>query len=499
MDLLSSILDQMEDALIVSDKHGEILHFNKAALFLSESILGRPIILGQNLLDLAQPSKRELVRNILIEIGKTKSPHRSFSESKSLSGTTNYLEFRYTPVFDEEGEMKYVHTFVRDFTEQKAYENKLATLAQNTSQLVEKANAVVIGLDTRGYITDWNEHCSAITGFEKRDVFAQKFADVLLMEVEKGRFEDLLSNVLSHQEISNYEIPVRTRTRRQATLLLNTSVRYSPSRQIIGVILIGQDVTELTEYRKSLEKKVEERTRELKAILQKEKEVVEMKSRFVSIASHEFRTPLSSIQHSANFIRKNTARISPEKLNEKLESIEKQIQHMTHLLDDVLTYNKTETGKIQLVTAALVLGDFITRIVDDVGHSTKQTHRIKVTMDSVPAVVKTDEKLLRSILINLLTNAIKFSPGTKQVNFEIKRVADNLAFTVTDSGIGIPEDELEKIFEPFLRGKGVSTIQGTGLGLSIVKKAVELLKGTIEVTSQPNEGTRFTVTVPEYM
>jgi signal transduction histidine kinase len=169
---------------------------------------------------------------------------------------------------------------------------------------------------------------------------------------------------------------------------------------------------------------------------------------------------------------------------------------MTSLLDDVLTYGKSEAGKINLITSAINFQEFIMRITEDVGHSTKNTHKILTELTNTPLELKTDEKLLRSLLSNLLTNAIKFSPGKEHVNLTIQGFEDRIQVQVRDEGLGIPIDEMERIFEPFLRGRGASSIPGTGLGLSITKKAVELLGGTIQLESRQSEGTTFTVVLP---
>jgi len=372
----------------------------------------------------------------------------------------------------------------------------LVTQSANASNLIEKANAIIIGVDTRGYITDWNEHCFIVTGFEKEEVYGQKLVETLLASEDGPAFDVLMARLLNHELVKNYEIPVRTKSGRTVIFMLSSTPRTSATGETIGIVFVGQDVTELTDYRKSLEIKVEERTRELQRALKKEKEVVEMKSRFVSIASHEFRTPLSSIQFSADFIKKNNQKLSKEELSKRLENIEKQAHHMTSLLDDVLTYGKSEAGKIQLITSTIAVRDFINKIIEEVGHSSKNTHQIKVDFLRIPDQLTTDEKLLRNVLINLLTNAIKFSPGREAVHLAISGNNGQLLFSIHDDGIGIPEEEVDTIFEPFVRGKGVASIQGTGLGLSIVKRAVELLKGTIQATSQVGSGTTFIVTLP---
>jgi signal transduction histidine kinase len=168
---------------------------------------------------------------------------------------------------------------------------------------------------------------------------------------------------------------------------------------------------------------------------------------------------------------------------------------MMFLLDDVLTYGKSEAGKIQLITSHIDLKEFLEKIIEDVGHTTKNTHTIRLSLKSSTKTIETDEILLRNVLINLLTNAIKYSPGKEFVDLTVDKSTYTLNFIIQDSGIGIPVNEQDRIFEAFVRGRSVENIQGTGLGLSIVKKAVELLGGTIELESEVEQGTMVTVAI----
>ena len=496
MDFLNSILNGIDEGIIVLDTEGRVLFFNEVAIIKSKVIsLTKPLQVGERLQDIVSLDRKENVHEIINEIKLKKQSIRIFSEYINKIGTTIYLDTTYVPFVNESGDLSSIQLFVRDVTSQKVFEKKLTTQAANVSNLIEKANAIIIGVDTRGYITDWNEHCFKITGFNKNEVYAQKLTVILLKEVERPIFELLMLRILNQELVNNYEIPVLSKAGENIILLLSATPRTTAAGEIIGVTFVGQDVTELTGYRKSLEKKVEERTRELKRSLKKQKEVVEMKSRFISIASHEFRTPLSSIQYAANFIKQHQT-ISPEDLTKRLVGIEKQVGHMTSLLDDVLTYGKSEAGKIQLMITKIALLDFVNKIIEDVGHSTKSTHSIQTNFDHLPGEIATDEKLLRTILINLLTNAVKFSPGREHVYLTLSGVTDQIIITVRDEGMGIPANEMDKIFEPFLRGKAATSINGTGLGLSIVKKGVELLSGTLRVESQVDIGTTFTIVIP---
>lgn len=487
MDFLDSILNNIDEALIITDGEGKILLFNEIASIHSKKLmLAKPIREGEYLADVASPKRKKIVQGIFRKIRRQKHGEKSFAEYASQLGSTVYLEVDYVPMLNELNELTHVTVIIRDITAQKVFEKKLTTQAKNIGNLIEKANAIIIGVDTVGYVTDWNEHCCKVTGFEKEEVYAKKLVEILVP----------VEGDLDMKSVSNNEITVRKKNGKRITLLLSGTPHTTATGEVIGFTFVGQDITELTGYRKALERKVEERTQELMHALKKEQEVVELKSRFVSIASHEFRTPLSTIQYSTSFIRRQVE-INRVDLDNKLETIERQVTHMTHLLDDVLTYGKSEAGKINLMLAMISPADFFFKIIEEVGHSTNYTHTIIPDYYSLPESIVTDEKLLRNITINLLTNAIKFSPDRNHVELIARKFSGDLIIIVRDEGMGIPVEEKDKIFEPFLRGKGVSEIAGSGLGLSIVKKGVELLNGKIQMDSQVGSGTTFTVTIPE--
>jgi len=172
------------------------------------------------------------------------------------------------------------------------------------------------------------------------------------------------------------------------------------------------------------------------------------------------------------------------------------VNHMTHLLDDVLMIGKIEGGKIPVRLAYVNILDFFERIRGEVEQSTGKTHSIRLINNLQVPVVSSDEKLLRNIVINSLTNAVKFSPNAKYVDLTLHSDVDKFSFIVRDYGIGIPASDMKQLFEPFHRGSNVNSIQGTGLGLSIIKKAVDLLHGFIDVESEVGKGTELSITLP---
>ncbi len=236
-----------------------------------------------------------------------------------------------------------------------------------------------------------------------------------------------------------------------------------------------------------------------KESLAKEKELNELKSKFVSMTSHEFRTPLSAINFAAGSIKKYWAKMEPIMLEEKLGKIENQVLHMTNLLDDILIIGQADAGKTGSMLLSINLGSFIEEIINEVYHSFEESNEIElIDREGLKGTdIFIDEKSGRNIFINLLSNAVKFSQGDSKVTVELSSEKDYIIISITDFGIGISKSEIQNIFNPFVRGKNVDLIQGTGLGLSIVKEGIDVIKGEITVNSTVGKGSSFIVKIPK--
>lgn len=430
-------------------------------------------------------------------IGEKLRDHESFTEeiiNYSKNGRKYWVRLDISPVFNDKRILKHFIAIQTDITTQKEFQNQITNIARELSSLIENANVPIFGVDRNGYINEWNRISFELTEYSKNDVLEKKLTDKLKSAISQ-EFLEILKNVFEGESIQNYELPFESRTGKQLVLLISVSPRMDVNKNIYGAICVGQDITELFHYRKDLEEMVKERTRDLNEALQKEKQLVEMKSKFVSIASHEFRTPLSNISLAAGFLDKHHKKITPEEFGSKLQGIEKQVSHMTYLLDDILMIGKGEAGKILANYSSISIKDFFTQTVREVEQSAG-SYRIRLNLNCSVTQFNVDEKLLRNIVINLLTNAIKFSRQIKDVVLTVSNTSRFLHFEVADRGLGIPEEDMEKLFTAFHRGTNVGAIQGTGLGLSIVKKAVELLHGEIKVKSKIGKGTVFHVALP---
>ncbi|NHC34641.1 sensor histidine kinase [Scytonema millei] len=234
---------------------------------------------------------------------------------------------------------------------------------------------------------------------------------------------------------------------------------------------------------------------EVEQALVKEKELSELKSRFVSMTFHEFRTPLTAILSSAELLEDYGAIWHEEKKRHHLQRIQTQVKHMTSLLNDVLVMGKAEAGKLECQVTPIDLFQWCRSLVEEVQLITK-THEIVFHSQGKAEIVRLDEKLLRHILTNLLSNAIKYSPSATEVNFDLIWEPNQIIFQVRDRGIGIPASDRENLFDSFHRATNVGNIAGTGLGLAIVKKAVETHQGEIWFETQVGMGTKFIVAIP---
>ena len=232
------------------------------------------------------------------------------------------------------------------------------------------------------------------------------------------------------------------------------------------------------------------------AALEQQKEALAMKMQFVTTVSHEFRTPLGVILSSAEILDSYDGRLPHEKRRGILAEIITSTRWMESLLENVLQLGRMESGKMACTRRPLDLAGLCSRIVDEIRSCTHQRCEISFITDFAGGLASADENLLRPILSNLLTNAVKYSPAGARVQFTVSRADGSAIFTVQDEGIGIPPEDQAHLFEGFHRGGNIGLVPGTGIGLVIVKRCVELHGGTITVESSPGSGTRATVVLP---
>lgn len=309
------------------------------------------------------------------------------------------------------------------------------------------------------------------------------------------------------------------------------SLSYTRYRDKIFVMAFISDITQrknvqdalkrseeqLIVYAAELEKKVEMRTEALNATVEKlenevlvrkkaeeetikalakERELNDLKSKFVSLASHEFRTPLSSIMSSASLIGQYKERNEWEKVDKHVARIKTSVAHLTNILNDFLSLGKLEEGKIEVSHEVIRLKPYLEEIEEELKNTLRKGQKIVVQCEAQVDEIYSDSRILRNVLFNLLSNASKYSEEGKEILLKTRSKGQYLIIDVKDHGIGIPQEDLKHVFERFFRATNSGNVQGTGLGLNIVKRYAELLGGTVSFESHYGQGSTFSIQLP---
>lgn len=260
----------------------------------------------------------------------------------------------------------------------------------------------------------------------------------------------------------------------------------SENGKVSAVITFGRDITEL--------KNVEEKT---KTALQKEMDLNKLKEQFVSTVSHEFRTPLTSIYSSVELIERYGEKWDYTKKEMHLLRIKKSIEHLTSMLEQMLQISRQKSGKIELNAEKVDLKKLFLAIINDIKPLLLKDHKLNHQIDLNKKYYYIDQKLIRVILTNLISNAIKFSPNGGEINIDLSEHDNKIKFSIMDEGIGIPDKDIKNLFIPFYRAEQSQNIAGSGLGLTITQDYTELHKGSLKVESELGKGSTFTVLLPE--
>ena len=369
------------------------------------------------------------------------------------------------------------------------------TAAKDYNKKIISSMGNVLFVTTRsGKIKTVNRAAEKLLQYSEEELIGLSISEII-----KDRDELLARDrqkLLEGETVEDIEVKCSSKQGHHAIVEFSCSV-IQTEKKIPAFIYIGRDITE----RKQAEAEIE------KALAQ-EKELNDLKSRFISMTSHEFRNPLSSILMSIELLENYSDRWSEEKKVKHLKRIKQSTDNMTRLLEDILTIGRADAGKLEVKPVKLNLAEFCRELVEEFQLTAGEKYQIQLQCSSDLKSIRMDEKLLRHIFTNLLSNAIKYSPDGGIIDFtavrEIQMDRDSdrdpktekVKFTVRDRGLGIPPEDRSRLFEHFHRAKNVKDISGTGLGLSIVKKAVDLYDGVITFTSEVGVGTTFHVILP---
>lgn len=381
--------------------------------------------------------------------------------------------------------------------------------------IIENAIDGIITIDERGLIESVNPSACKLFGYEESEIYG-KNVSVLMPNPHKKQHDGYISRY-QHTGVPHIigigrEVEGLRKDGSVFPFRLGVSeVQFSGRKIYTGFIhdLSKQKDAEnrLTIYTNQLESLVTERTASLEQTvdelekakadvslsLEKEKELNLLKSRFVSMASHEFRTPLSSIQLSASLIEKYAAEYANPNISKHVNKIKNGVGNLTIILNDFLSLEKLETGKVQTQKTLVNLVKFSEEITEEMQTVAKQNQHIIYQHTGLLNMVNIDANLLRSAIVNLIANAVKYSGEDTFIEFNTEITGNKCFITIKDDGIGIPLEDQKHLFEPFFRANNTGNIPGTGLGLNIVERYIKLMNGEIEFQSSENKGTKFTL------
>jgi PAS domain S-box-containing protein len=487
---LRVLMNSNPEAVFILDTMGNFIAANEK----TAQRFGKPVeeLIGTNVFSYLSSELAKNRKDKVDEVIRTGKAVR-FDDTRNSRYFDNYLH----PVFDSEGNVIRIAVWVVDFTERKlavdalkASEEKFRELAENIPEIfwIRKGDEMLYV--SPAYEIICGKSCESL--YKEPNSFLQSIhPDDIGRVMQSFSSDQYLKDGLFDEEFRII------RPDRVVKWIWSKTFPVHRDGKIVRTVGIAEDI--------SLRKEYEEKIREA---LAKEKEVNDLKSRFVSMVSHEFRTPLGLILSSAELLQNYGYKWNEDKRNEQFEKIKKAVDNLTGLMNDIIILSQEESGSLKIVSCEIDLVPFLREIIDEVTGNSKKHPEIHFKYKGNSFKIFSDKKQLRQIFLNLISNAVKFTPSGNNIylrlsfDAEAKTSAADLNTSkkfkveIEDEGIGIPEEDLNNVFEPFSRAKNADEIKGSGLGLSIVKRAVDLLQGEIAVQSKLNEGTAFTICLP---
>ena len=483
--------EAVSEGIVIVNKDQLIVAVNKAANQLfgyeSDELVGKP-------LETLIPRKYHHSHSSHVETFLEHSGKRNMGQGRTLYGlrkdnTTFPVEAGLNPfsIYDND----YVMALVTDITVRKAAEMELQRWAnifhESLNEIfifdAETLKFINVNKGAQNNIGYSMDELSQLAPFDIKPDYTEKEFRQIIKPLVEGKQPKLTFN---------------TRHQRKDGSIYAVEVHLQPSSSgdrgtLVAIIL---DITERINYTDRLEDTVAERTQQLKEALQKEKDLNELKTKFLSLVSHEFKTPISGILTSATLVGKYAKEEQQDKREKHLNTIKSKVKYLNTIIDDFLSIERLDTGKTNYKFTTFPLSKVLNEVIYDANMHLKSGQHIKYPHNADDIVLDFDEKILELSLSNLIHNAVKYSGEGSVVDIHASLRADQLEIEIIDKGIGIPQHEQRFIFDRYFRAENVLLNPGTGIGLNIVKNHLENLGGTIQFESVEAKGSTFTITIP---
>ncbi len=351
--------------------------------------------------------------------------------------------------------------------------------------ILNSSSDVIILCQTDGLIEQTNPAFCQVFRCEPDESLFQPVTRLVIPE-DAGRLAQAFQAIRDTRQTQRLEVGIQHKGGTLFDAELTLTLVAGQDERILGIVCTIHDISERKEMEMGL-----------RAALAREKELNELKVRFVGMISHDVRTPLSVISSSTDILRTYHTRLSEQQRTKHLDQIDSQVKRMVTLLNDILTISRAaDTGTTPFSPKPVDLNHYCQSLVEEFRGDLQLVHPIEFSPTDEVLMALVDDNLLYQAITNLLNNAIKYSPENSPVRFSLSSDGEDAVLQIADSGIGIPKEDLPHLFETFHRGSNVGQIKGTGLGLAIVKRSIETHGGTVTCESQLDIGTTFTIRLP---
>ena len=396
-----------------------------------------------------------------------------------------------------------IAVFSRDITDVKQKSLALQESEERFSKAFQSSPiALSISRVADGCFIEVNDSFTKLFGYKREELIGKTSTEIGFYNYCRAHEREKLVSILKKKgEVKNYEMVIGEKSGVKLNILFSTE-----EIEMQGEHLIFKTFIDITDKKKAedamirlnehLEKSVRDRTIKLTEALEREKGNNDLKSRFVSMASHEFRTPLAGLLTSVSILEEYTKEVSNDKIKKHFKRIKSSVDMLTDILNDFLSLEKLEQGKTKAENCHFDLNTMIVDTMEELKGSLKDGQHIHYHQAG-EVLMYQDEEKIHNTLLNLITNASKYSGEGKPIEIAVEVKKETVKVIIKDHGIGIPKKDQQNMFSLFFRARNAETIQGTGLGLMIVNKYMELIGGTIDFESVENKGSTFTVVFPK--
>ncbi|MCB9454393.1 MAG: PAS domain S-box protein [Anaerolineaceae bacterium] len=439
-------------------------------------------VIGMSFLTLTKNADTKPIFDRIREVLRDPSPDVRVFSAEGSTGKKRWIQWIDYGITDEAGAVVEIQAVGRDITQLIETQERLAEREDTLSTIFKNIPVMLVQLDQERRYQYVNQHWVDVLGWTLEEI--QTHPNIMAEFYPDPEYRAEVMSVITAAEGDWHDF--KTRTRDGTFVDTSWANIWLSNERRLG---IGQVIT----HRIELENQ-RIYAHQLEMELVKERELRELKDHFVSLVSHEFRTPLSAMTTTVSLVVDYFDRLSREQVLEKLTQIRQQIRRMVDMMEDALRFSRSDAGMTEFSPVEVKVSTLCQKVIDTLQLVDDYQHTIILEADS--GSVQADPRLLDHVLTNLLANAIKYSPAGTAINIEVTRQADFWQFAVQDEGIGVPEDDLSRLFEPFYRATNVRNLPGTGLGLSIVRDYVILHGGDIKVESTIGVGTTFIFTLP---